>query len=261
MRIAGNGRRLAGLFQECTDAPAAGGVDDAESRRVRDRNRESRHRDVSIRSAMEVHHLPDVHPVHVVGTEHGHQIGMMVVDEIEVLIDGIGGALKPLRSFAHLRRHDGNELVGKNRRERPGAVDMLDQRLRLVLHQQIDRVDAGVDQVRQHEIDDAIASPERHGRLRAFEGERRQPCAFASGQHHGQHAGSCGFLCVIRSGPRRRGHQRSSSSCAQPLPPRPKASARASTTPARTIRNAPRRMSPPSPIWSIAITMTKTRMV
>ena len=100
-----------GLLQKRSDASVARGVYDAKSRRLLDRNRESGDRDVSIRSAMEVHHLPDVHPVHVVGTEDSDQIGMMIVDEIEVLIDGIGGALKPLRSFAHLRRNDGNELV------------------------------------------------------------------------------------------------------------------------------------------------------
>jgi len=94
---------------------------------------------------MEVEHLTDVHPVDVVRAEDGHDVRMMIVDEIEVLIDRVCGPLKPLRALAHLRRNHGDELIGKNRRKCPGTIDVFDQGLRLVLHHQIDRVDSGVD--------------------------------------------------------------------------------------------------------------------
>src|SRR5579859_6002765 len=54
----------------------------------------------------------------------------------------------------------------------------------------------------------------------------------------------------------RRGHQRSRNSAAHSRPPRPKASARAKTTPARRMRNVSRTMSPPMFIWSSAISTT-----
>src|SRR2546421_257031 len=57
-----------------------------------------------------------------------------------------------------------------------------------------------------------------------------------------------------------RGHQRSSSSAAQSLPPSPKASASANTTPASRIRKLWRTMSPPTLTWSSAISTTKVRI-
>src|SRR5580765_8376965 len=51
----------------------------------------------------------------------------------------------------------------------------------------------------------------------------------------------------------RRGHQRSRNSAAHSRPPRPKASARANTTPASRMRKVWRTMSPPMFIWSSAI--------
>ena len=36
------------------------------------------------------HHLPRIHPIDVVGAEHGHVVGPLVVDQVEVLVDGVG---------------------------------------------------------------------------------------------------------------------------------------------------------------------------
>src|SRR3972149_1202701 len=58
----------------------------------------------------------------------------------------------------------------------------------------------------------------------------------------------------------RRGNQRSSSSAAQRWPPRPKASASASTTPASTMREVSRTMSLATFTWSSAISTTKARI-
>jgi hypothetical protein len=41
-------------------------------------------------------HLPDVHPVDVIGTEHNDDIRSGLLDEVEVLVYGIGGSSVPL---------------------------------------------------------------------------------------------------------------------------------------------------------------------
>ncbi len=37
-----------------------------------------------------VHHRPRVHAVDVVGAEHQHVAGLVIVDEVEILEDGVG---------------------------------------------------------------------------------------------------------------------------------------------------------------------------
>src|SRR5262249_25748819 len=64
----------------------------------------------------------------------------------------------------------------------------------------------------------------------------------------------------VSSQRRLRGHQRSSSSAAHSFPPRPNASARANTSPARMMRKLWRTMSPPMLTWSSAIRTTKVTM-
>jgi hypothetical protein len=100
---------------------------------------------------VEVHHLLDVHPVDVIGTEDDDVVRGVLLDQIDVLVHGVGGALEPGLAVAHLRRHHGDELVLQQRRDGPGLAHVLDQRLGLVLHQQVDRPDLRVDQIAQHE--------------------------------------------------------------------------------------------------------------
>jgi hypothetical protein len=47
-----------------------------------------------------LHHLPRVHPVDVVGTEDHDVLGLLVVDEVQRLVDGVGRAGEPLRARA-----------------------------------------------------------------------------------------------------------------------------------------------------------------
>ena len=99
------------------------------------------------------------------------------LDQVDVLVHRVGRALEPLRAVAHLRRHDGDEVLRHERRERPAVADVLDQRLRLVLHQQVDRVDPRVDQVGQHEVHDAVLPLKGTAGLQrsAVSGIRREP--------------------------------------------------------------------------------------
>ena len=91
---------------------------------------------------------------------------------------------------AHLRRHRNNELVLQQAAELPALAQVLQQRLAAELRQHVDRVDAGVDEIAQDEIDDAILAAERNGRFGAFLGQRIEPGSFTAGEHDAQHADS-----------------------------------------------------------------------
>ena len=54
---------------------------------------------------MELDHLRDIHPIDVIGAEDCHQVGLVVFDEIKILVDGVGGTLIPTLAETHLGRH------------------------------------------------------------------------------------------------------------------------------------------------------------
>ena len=166
---------MPGLFLEFVNAPVRIRGDDAKTRGLLQRHGQGGDGDVRLPLQVKADHLVYVHAVDVVGSEHQDQLRMLILDQVEVLADRVRGALEPAMSLQHLGGHHGDELVRKQGRDGPGVADVLDQRLGLVLHQQINREDPGVDQVAEHEVHDPVARPEGHRRLGALVGERMQP--------------------------------------------------------------------------------------
>ena len=160
----------------------------AEARRLGHRHRARRHRDVRVVLPVEGHHLVHVHAVDVIRAEHGHQVGVEVVDQVEVLEDGIRAAAEPHLADPHLRRHDGDEVVRHQAARLPRDAQMLDQRLRHVLDEDVEREDAGVHEVRQDEVDDPVAPAERHRGLAALAREGLETRALPSGEDQGENA-------------------------------------------------------------------------
>ena len=149
---------------------------------------------------VEFQHLADVHAVDVVGAEDHHEMRIGLFDQVDVLIDGVGGAAIPvLAGRAHLRRHGNDEVLLQQAGHLPAVAQVLQQALALELDQDVDGIDAGIDQVAEHEIDDAVAPAERHRRLGSFLGQRIKPRPFPSRQHksqdpnlHGPYSGRAG---------------------------------------------------------------------
>src|SRR5208282_6852728 len=98
-------------------------------------------------------HLLDVHAVDVVRAENRDQVGLGVVDQIEILKNRIRRSLVPQLAHSHLRRDRDDKVIGQHTAELPSVLEMLDQRLRSPLHQHVDRVDAGIDEVGKNEVD------------------------------------------------------------------------------------------------------------
>ena len=87
-----------------------------------------------------------------------------------------------------LRRNHLDELAELAAQVAPAALDVLDQRLRLVLRQDRDLADARVHAVRQHEIDDAELAAERRRGLAAMRGEVLETLAASAGHDDRQRA-------------------------------------------------------------------------
>ena len=62
--------------------------------------------------------------------------------------------------------------------------DVVVERARVVLGQDHDIVDVGVDAVREREVDDPVLTAERNGRLRTLLGEDREAFALAAREDH-----------------------------------------------------------------------------
>jgi hypothetical protein len=136
-----------------------------------------------------LHHLLRVHAVDVVGTEDDDVVRPLVVDEVQALEDGVGGAGEPARAEALLGRYRGH-VVAQQRRHPPGHGDVPVQRVRLVLGEHDDLQVAAVDQVGQGEVDHAVQAAEGYGRLGAVRGQGHQPLALAPGENDREDLGS-----------------------------------------------------------------------
>ena len=144
-------------------------------------------------------HALVVHLVDVVAGEDDEVLGPVAVDDVDVLEHRVGGAGVPLvLRHALARRQDVEALVAHRLQEVPAALQVPDQAVRLVLRRDGDAPDAGVERVRQREVDDARLAAEIDGGLRAALGQLQQPAAAAAGEHVGhrraRERGRVGYL-------------------------------------------------------------------
>ena len=184
--IVGCARRIGRLLDELADAAGLVGVDAAERAGLRPRHPDARDRRARAALDVELDHLLGVHPVHVVGAEHDDVVGILVVDQVQRLIDRVGGAGVPARAEPLLRRHRGDVLAGKPGQP-PVLRDVAIQRMRLVLGQHADSQISGVDQIGQHEVDQPVGAAEGNRRFGAVRRQRIEPLALPAGQDDAQH--------------------------------------------------------------------------
>ena len=128
-------------------------------------------------------HAGVVHLVDVVAGEDEDVLGLFGADGVDVLVDGVGGALVPGLGDALHGREDLDELaelVGDDRA--PALADVAVERERLVLGEDVDVAEVGVDAVGEGDVDDAVLAGERNGRLGAIAGEGEEPFAGTTGK-------------------------------------------------------------------------------
>ena len=125
-----------------------------------------------------------VHLVDMVAGQHDDMVDAVVLQDVDVLVDRVGGALVPLRlRDALARRQDVEALVALRPQEVPAALQMADQAVRLVLGRHADAADARVQRVGQREVDDPGLAAEIDRGLGAPVGQLLQPRAAPSGEH------------------------------------------------------------------------------
>ena len=181
---------------------------DAEIARLRQRRLEAAHRHVGVRLDVLLQHLLVVHLVDMVAGQHDHVQRRVALDDVDVLIDGVGGAEIPDRLRNALRRRqDVEALVALWAEEVPAALQVADQAVRLVLRRHRDAANAGIERVRQGEVDDPRFAAEIDGGFGAPIGQLHQPTASPSGEHVGHGVARVGradrgFWSWIRRGHR-----------------------------------------------------------
>ena len=181
--IAGDAGRILGLLQERDDAVVLVDVHHAEAGGFHARHLEAADGHVGLVGDVLLEHDLVVHLVDVVAREHDDMVDAVVLEDVDVLVDGVGGALVPLRlRDALARRQDVEALVALRAQEVPAALQMADQAVRLVLRGDPDPADARVQRVGEREVDDPGLAAEIDRGLGAPVGELRQPGAAPSGQ-------------------------------------------------------------------------------
>ena len=127
-----------------------------------------------------------IHLVDVVAGENHHILRVIEIDETDILVDGVGGALVPGLGLGLGvgRQHVGPAPVAV---QVPGlaVADVVVELQGLVLGEYAHGVDAGVNAVGQREINDAVLAPKGNRRLGGVLGEHVQAAALAAGQEHG----------------------------------------------------------------------------
>ncbi len=132
---------------------------------------------------MALHHEGVVHLVDVVAGEDEDVFGLLGANGVDVLVDGVCGALIPGLGDA---LHGGQdldefaELVGDD--GAPALADMAVEGERLVLGEDVDVAKIGVNAVGEGDVDDAVLAGKRYGRLGAIAGEGEESLAGTTGK-------------------------------------------------------------------------------
>src|SRR5207248_10318239 len=107
-----------------------------------------------------------IHLVDVITCEDDDVFGPLLFEDVDVLIDSVGGALIPGFIDPLLRRDDVDKLAQLAVEVVPPAlIDVAIEAHRLVLGEEQNAAEIAVKTVGEREIDDAVEAAERHGRL------------------------------------------------------------------------------------------------
>src|ERR1700677_853574 len=115
---------------------------------------------------MLLQHATVVHLVDVVAGEDEDVFRLFGANGVDVLIDGVGGTGIPVLADALHGRKNFDEFaqfVGHDRS--PSLANVAIERQRLVLRKDVNVAQIGVDAVGKGDIDDAVLTGKRNGRL------------------------------------------------------------------------------------------------
>ena len=141
--------------------------------------------DVGAGVAVLLLHAGVVHLVDVVAGEDEDVLGLFGADGVDVLEDGVGGALVPGLGDALHGGKDLDELAEfRGDDGAPAFADVAIERERFVLGEDVDVAEVGVDAVGEGDIDDAVLAGEGNGGLGAVAGQGEKPLSSATGKQN-----------------------------------------------------------------------------
>ena len=137
--------------------------------------------------AVLLQHQRVVHFVDVVTRKDKDVFGLFRADRVDILIDRVRCAGVPVFVHALHGRQDLDKLAEFVRYHRtPALADVAVERQRLVLGQDVDMAQVGVDAVRECDVDDAVLPGKRHRGLGAISCERKKSLAGTTGKQDAQ---------------------------------------------------------------------------
>src|SRR6266851_965502 len=179
-RLFRNGR----LFLEADDAPIFVGLNHTELLGgLGGGNFDGPDGDVGAGVAVLLKHAAVIHFIDVIAGEDEDEFGAFAADRIDVLVDGVGGALIPLLRDAHLRRED-FDVIAEAGEGGPAGADVTVKAKRLVLSEDENPAEIRIDAIGERDVDDAVECAERNGRLGAVASQRPEAFALAPGKEY-----------------------------------------------------------------------------
>ena len=137
-----------------------------------------------------------VHLVDVIAGENEDRVGGVVLDDVDVLEHGVGRPAVPLGDAAagDVRLKELHAALVSVEIPGPAKPDVVIERAGVVLRQDHDIVDVGVDAIRQGEVDDPVFATERNSGLCAHARQDRQALTLTAGEDHGHRPFHAGML-------------------------------------------------------------------
>src|SRR5437764_14398297 len=131
-------------------------------------------------------HQVVIHLVDMVARQNQNVLRLLRAYGINVLINGVGGALVPLIADALHRRQHFNKFPYFAAQDVPALADVAIKGQGLILSQDVNAAQIGVDAVGKGDINDAVNAAEGHGRLGAVARERIEPLSSSSSQQNSE---------------------------------------------------------------------------
>jgi hypothetical protein len=115
---------------------------------------------------VKIGHLPHIHAIDVIGRKHGDDVPGAALQDVEAAMHCMRGAFEWPGRRAVVRQNHIEFATRRFARRCPHRINVLDQGGGFVLRQQVNRIDPGIDQVAEDEIDDPVVLRKMDGRLR-----------------------------------------------------------------------------------------------
>ena len=177
--------RMLRLLLEFVDGAVLAGIHDTEAAGLCQWDRAHGDGAVGLHLLVVAQHGGIVHFIDVVAGEDDDIVRIIALDEGDVLIDRVRGALVPLGFLTlGIGRQDLHAAVAAVQAPRLAVADVLIELERLILRQHADGVNAGIHAVGERKIDDAILTAERDRRLCRVLRQHHQAAPLPARQQH-----------------------------------------------------------------------------